>query len=547
VKTTLRPVRRVRCPIEPETLLAQIQGELPIDELREVQRHLQTCEKCRLRSEALREAYAQVAVLAEAPYVPAANVREAVLRDSQGHLRAVRLTHGLNLPARSFMFIGLGALVALVVLIVAIARPLLQSRVLAVGRSHNTLSHLAPVGVGTFYAETVKLVPISYQGSEWDVGEIVAISERNGQVVQSLPASSQSPFLPLLGIGSGANVRPALSPDGSTIVEAAIAGDGQAPTAFAAIDTATGRVRYVARLALPSGLVPQAEPTIQQMWITPDGQNVLVLTDLSIAGHVAPSVLSFNLASGRQASGAIPPPDANAVQPTLGDGPTILAADGSEIYNAAPAADAAGTAGERLTFINVGTGDVDANLFIPGSFQNVALAVTPDNTQLLLVDGETATIYFISTQARALLGTLSLAGSAPAAAQGTATSGGSAYEAISVAVTPYSGRLFIALDKRSSSQLSYNLWSVSISAESFLSVTQEEQPVGTVATTSDGSSIVLLRSTGELQTLAAVNPGLPQQWVVLDNGTRIVQLVGGFATPAQLTPTPVPPTVTPSS
>ncbi len=548
LKNTLRQVGRVHCPIEPETLLAQIQGELPVDELRDVQRHIQTCERCSLRMAQLREAYDQVAVLADVPDVPPASIREAVMRESQGHMRAVRLTHGLNFSVRAVLLSVVGLFALVILIIVAVAGPLLRSRILAVPRSSNTLSGLAPVGAGLFYAETVKLIPITVNGTEWDVGEIVAVSEHTGQVVKSLPASSRSPFFPALGIGSGANIRPALSANGQTLVEAAIAGDGHTPSAIAAIDTSSGQVRYIAQLAVPAGIDAQAMPVIHDMWITPDNQTVIVLTNLSIGGHLVPRLLQFDLATGKQRSGFVPPADTDSAQPTLGDGPTVLSPDGTELYNVMPSTNAAGQAGITLTFLNIPASRVDATLFFPGDFSDDALAVSLDGSQLFFVNGATTTIYFISTKARAVLYTLPLAGSSPGAAQGTAIAGnGGDYGAISLAVTPNTGCLFISLDKRSANNQSYNLWSVSIDQESFLSVTQFDLPVGQIASSSDGSGVLILRPDGTVQSIAAVHPALPTPWLVLDHGARVIQLIGGAALPARPAPTAVPSLSPPST
>src|SRR5579863_9025871 len=102
VKNTITHTpRRVRCPIEPEVLLAYIQNELPIDHLRQVQEHIRTCDECETRLEQLRQAYELVGSLNDVPSVPPAGLHETVLRDSHGRLRAVRMARVLNLPGRS--------------------------------------------------------------------------------------------------------------------------------------------------------------------------------------------------------------------------------------------------------------------------------------------------------------------------------------------------------------------------------------------------------------------------------------------------------------
>lgn len=523
MKISTRPTTRIHCPIEPEVLLAEILGELPIDEARLVQLHMRTCERCQTRSEQLRTAYEKVASLSDVEVVPIADVREAVLRDSQGRLRAIRLTRGLNLSGRGLL-IALSALVAaLLVIVVIIASPFLRSHFLTTQRSQNSLTHLAAVGPGLFYAETVKLIPVSYNHTQWDLGEVIAIDERTGRVVHSLPASSSAPFLPELGIGAGTNIRPALSADGHTIVEAAIAGDGRTPTAFAAVDALTGQVRYVQPLALPAGAEPQSDPIIHQMWISSDNKTIFVLTDLSVNGVRSPRLLQFALQTGQQSPTVVPPLDDTHAATVLGNDATPILRSGTMFYSAAPATDAHGHAGVNITFIDIPKRSVAATLFIAGDFRLFGIALSPDGSQLFLFNGHNDTVYFISTVSRAVTFSLVLGDPGKAPSTGSALQNG---EDVSLAVTPDGKRLFIALDAPSDTPRNFELYAVSIDQQSFLSVTQLPQPIGPITLTSDGSSVIMLRDNGKLESISSANPDLPVGWVTLSDGAQIIQTVG---------------------
>jgi hypothetical protein len=523
VKTTTRPTARIHCPIEPEVLLADIQGELPIDTARLVQLHIRECAQCQARAAQLREAYERVASLAEVEHIPIADVREEVLRASQGRLRAIRLTRGLNLPGRG-MLLGLGVLVAaLLVVVIVIARPFLESHFLATQRSQNGLVHVPAVGPGLFYAETVKLIPVSYKNTQWDLGEIIAVDERTGRVVRSLPASSSSPFLPELGIGAGTNLRPALSADGHTIVEAAIAGDGRSPTAFAVMDALTGQVRYIKQLELPDGAEPQSDPIIHQMWISSDSASVFILTDLSVGGVRSPRLLQFSLATGEQSPNVVPPLDDTHAAQTLSSDAINVIQNSRVLYSAVQATDAHGHVGLAISFIDIPTRQVQATMFIQGDFRLFGLAVSPDGTQLFLFNGHTDSVSFISTASRSVTYTLVLGSPGTPPASGTAVQNG---EAVSMALSPDGQRLFIALDAPADTPRNFELYAVSIDQQAFLSVTQLPQPIGPIALTSNGQSVILLRDNGKLEYIDSTNPQLPAAWVQLSDGTQIIQLIG---------------------
>lgn len=520
MKSRIVTPRRLHCPVELDVLLAEIQGELPIDERRDVQAHLATCVTCRARRDQLRATYQQIAALADVPVVPVAGVHEAVLRDSVGRLRTARLARGLNLSGRSLFLLAIGLIAAIALLIVVIVRPVLQTRILATTRSQNSLTKLAAIGPGTVYAETIKLIPVKVGGTEWDLGEVVALNESTGQVARSLPASSQPPFLPRLGIGSGTDIRPALSSDGRTLVEVAIAADGRSPSAFAAIDTASGAVRYVAPVALPTGVAPQSQPIIRQLWISPDNTTVYVLTDLTLNGARAPHILAFALTTGQQSSLLVPPPD--AAGPALGGNVEVLSPDGQWLYDAQVAVDVNGQPGALVSFVQLAQQRVAATLFVPGNAAIMALAVSPDGQTLALFSADEARLTFISTATQAVTGTLALEPST----SGAFTPADAANVSVSVLYNHDGRQIYAARNINLPGRSSYDLWGINPAQHSFTSLTQVAHAIQRVVYSSDGSTLILLRADGTLQTLAAQNPQLPAPWVTLAGGTAIIQVVG---------------------
>ncbi len=530
MKTTIQSTARINCPIEIDELLAEIQGELPIDRARLVQLHLRTCAQCQARYEHLRSGYEKVGSLREIEHVPIADVREDVLRDSQGRLRARRMALNLHLANRGTLLGLSGLVIALLVIVALFARPLLQERFLSTQRSQNALTHLAPVGPGLFYAETVKLIPISYHHAQWDLGEIIAIDERTGRVVHSLPASSSPPFLPELGIGAGTNIRPALSPNGRAIVEAAIAADGRMPTAFAVLDALTGQVRYVQQLELPAGADPQADPIIHQLWISSDNASVFVLTDLSVGGVRSPRLLQFNLKTGKQSANVVPPLDDTQAAQMLGSDATTVIRNSTMLFSATPGTDAHGRSGINVAFINIPARQVQATLFIPGDFRLFGLTASPDGSQLFLFNGHNDTVYFISAQSFSVTLALPLGSPGTPPATGTAVQNG---ENVSMVVSHDGKRLYIALDAPADTPRNFELYAVSIDQQSFLSVTQLPQPIGTLALTSDGSTVIMLRDNGKLESISATSPELPAAWVTLSDGAPIIQTIGADVPPAE--------------
>lgn len=530
---SVKSTPRVHCPIEPEVLLANIQGELPIDEKRLVELHLRTCEICQARLRELTNAYDLVASLTEIPVMPTVDVRDEVLRDSQRRLRGKRAVRGLNLQGRALFMAIAGIVSAILIVVVIFANPFFRAHFLSTQRSQNSLSHLTPVGPGVFYAETVKLIPVSVGGAQWDLGEIIAVDEHTGRVVRSLPASASAPFFPELGIGAGTNIHPILSADGRTIIEAAIAADGRNPTAFAVVDSLTGKVRYVQQLAVPTNADPQADPIIHQMWLSPDNTTVYVLTDLAVNGTRSPRLLQFALVNGTQSNYVWPPLDDQYAATALANTTTTIIPSNTLLYSATPTTNAHGQAGINLSFVSITARQVSSTLFIPGDFRFFGMTATPNGSEVLLFNAHTGVLYIISGASRSIIGEVVL--SIPGAPPKTGTAQQNS-EVVSLVVSPDGKDLFIARDAPDDSPRNFELWAVDLNQQSLLFTNLQPQPFGVVTLSSNGSTIILLRDGGKLETLPAMpaqgQSATPNGWVTLADGAQIIQVIGADAPPA---------------
>jgi len=525
LKTTTRPLGNVHCPVEPEVLLALIQGDLLIDEAREVRLHIQTCERCSARFNQLQSAYEQVASLNDVPELPVADLRDNVLHDSQVHLRVIRMRNGLNLSVRATVLMGVAAIGIVLILIATLSRTLLQGNLLSTQRSQNLLTKVDSVGTGLYYAETIKLVPVKVSGADWDIGEVVTVDEHTGQVVRSLPASSSSPFIPSLGIGSGTNIKPVLSSDGKILIEAAVTSDGHSPSAFAIIDALTGKIRSITRLKLPTGADPQqADPTIRQFWLSSDGKTLFILSDLVVKGLRTPHVFTFTVADGKQSNDVMPPTDANTTNVAIIGTTTAISPDGASLYDVAPGTDDKGNLGIFISFGQTVTRTITSRLFIEGDFQLVSLVVAPDNKQIYVFNGATATLYTISATTRAVIGTLPLQISG-GAANGTKIQYDSS-DMTSIAVTSDNHFLAIGLDRNNQANRAYNFWIINIDQGVFQTYSQLTDPVGMVSMSSDNSSVILLRRDGTLGIISVVNSHSPKPWVSLAGNAAVIQSIG---------------------
>jgi hypothetical protein len=522
IKGSVKSLGRVHCPIEPEILLADIQGELQIEESRNVQQHIQGCERCYARSAQLRSAYQQVAILGKVENVPQAELRGTVLRDSQAHLRTVRLARGFNVSFRLMLAIIASLVVVAVIFIALVARPFLQNGLLGSGPSQNSLSKLSPIGQGFVFVKTSKLVAVKVDGNDWDISEVIMIDERTGQVVNSLPGADQAPYNPGLGIGTISNIKPVLSPDGMTLLEAAIPSNGRSPTAFAIIDTASRNIRAIIQLRVPSGVdFGQTNPIIRQMWIGKDNATAYIQVDLVTNGQHTLRVLAYSLKDGQFTGKIIPSLSNSAVLVTPGFSQSVLAPDGSAFYTAFPSVDSTGKKGVQVAFLSAENTNAGGQLFIPGSQDFLDIDISHDGSHLYVFTGGNTTLYYIDPSSRTITATIRLAGDVT----GNNLSG---EDNIDLLATTDDKRILIALDATSNTNKLYNLWTIDVQQQSIDDLAKFKVPVGMIGATSDSKVRLMLRFDGTVQSYGFDKDATVRPWISLKDNTKVVQIIGAY-------------------
>src|SRR5262249_48040303 len=138
----------------------------------------------------------------------------------------------------------------------------------------NRLTHiLAAAPSGTLYAQTDKLVKVfSSSGASWEVAEVIVLSQRDGSVLRSLPASTVS-----LSTSHPEQLPRAiaLAPNGSLLVELLPAGQKQQGV-LVAFDSVTGSIRFVTQVKLPDGkLLPGGSQAVS-LAFAPDSTVIYV-------------------------------------------------------------------------------------------------------------------------------------------------------------------------------------------------------------------------------------------------------------------------------
>ncbi len=515
--TSTRKLHGVHCPIEAELLLAIIQKELPLPDSREIYDHINSCDTCYRRYSELFEAYDQVASLGQEENVPAANLMNAVLEESQGRLKAVRVFRKINLRMRTVTFATLGTIVAIAIILALFLGPILQNTLLRSERSLNSLSSAQAIGSGLFYAETNKVIPVSYNGATWDIGEVIALNERNAQVVHSLPASPQHPFVPGLGVSGASSAAPVLSSDGKILLEPAeSAGAGEA-AAFASIDPISGKIRYISQLVGPPGTNSGAI-YIHQMWL--DAANT-TLTILGAGANVAQGqlyVLRFNALTGKELSSFQIPliqgeNDLNTQAAVLRNGQMlVLATSATEI----------GKNGEIIQFIRPASGQYATQpLFIPGLWGIVSINVLADSSQIVVFNGETENMYFISVSTFQIVSTVPVA-----AFVNTSFTGGD----ISALSVSQDGTLLMAVLNHTiiGGTTTYSIWMYNIPQASIEYSFTVSSPVKSVSSVSKNAYFTLTLENGQVDwfTVSGASQLSPTPWIILAGNAQIINTIG---------------------
>jgi hypothetical protein len=297
VTTRRRNLRAVQCPLEPELLVAEFAGELPPEVEQAVREHIAVCETCGERSRALRVPYELLGSLREqpVPYVPDLRDRIRTHLRSQRFYRGVvraagRLGRGSALGASGIL--GLGLIVVLIVVSLIVT-----SNAQAVGRSSNTLSNVPSAGrAGLVFAETDKLVTVTDStGTSWQAAEVIAVSERSGAVVHSLPDSdadlqaAQPGQLP---------VAVAVAPNGATVYEVT-APNTRHQQALIAFDASSGAVRYINVLRYQDGRTLAAGNEADALAVAPNGTRLYVGLNVTRFAGAPARALAVDAATGR--------------------------------------------------------------------------------------------------------------------------------------------------------------------------------------------------------------------------------------------------------
>lgn len=293
VTTRRMHTQTIRCPLDPEMLVAEFAGELPPDIARHVREHLLFCETCSQRSQTLRSPYQLISSLGSEPVPHVADLRDSV----RVRVRSRRPIHEL---ARFAARLGRGGtiiltgILGLAVIGVFLAVAFLFPAIAGVtSRSQNGLTEVpAAAPSGILYAETNKLVPVTDgTGTTWQVAEIIAVDQHTGAVLHSLPASPGT-----LRVAGAGQLPVAVQVSGNTAVELTPPGQN-GHQALVGFDATTGNVRYITPLTLPQGRALPVSVTGGSLLAAPD-QSVLYVGLDQPDPRDAPSVLVVSLESG---------------------------------------------------------------------------------------------------------------------------------------------------------------------------------------------------------------------------------------------------------
>ncbi len=543
VTTRRNSLRPLNCPLEPELIVAEFAGELPPEVAVAVREHIAVCATCGPRAKALHAPYELLASLGQepAPYVP--DLRETV------RLR-VRATRFLVGPLRALAGLGRGGLITLsCVVAVAMVALLITTTFFAFGaqtapRSTNSVTN-APVAAprGVLYAETGKLVTVM-DGSNraWQVAEIIAVNERNGVVIHSLPESSQA--LQVAGAGSlpigvvvGSHVIVELTPP------------EQGAQAIVGFSPTSGQVIFIHRLSLPSGVQADA------LALAPDGSVVYVGLSVAHVEQAAPRVLVFSTQSGSllrtlapsfTTTIPMPPPPGSlpasgfpSVTPILHaagfpvrqaiNGALAISPNGKWLFDTLWLTDTHGNRYIVIRRINTQTGGTERELAIKGTFGETQLAASKSLSQpaVYIVTGSPAAECYVidaGDQGPTLNGSIPLGGpSIPEGAQVNFN------ESLSISAAADGARLYVAQDATANNGqiVSHTVWLIDTLGMGVIASRDEESAAGQVfanSFTGMSSKMMVLRN-GQALVLPPNLAGDPVTWLSLSDGRPVVALL----------------------
>ncbi|HKV84751.1 MAG TPA: zf-HC2 domain-containing protein [Ktedonobacterales bacterium] len=568
VTTRRRNLRALNCPLEPELLVAEFAGELPPEVAQAVREHIAVCEQCGGRSRALRSPYELLASLGEEPVARVPDLRDTVTRRF-GRRRfyhnlgraVLNLTRGGAFGLTSIL--GIALVAALV-----IGGIVVTANAHAVARSHNALSNVQAAGAsGTLLAETDKLVPISdSSGQQWQIAEVIAVSERTGGVERSMPSSTATLHAARAG---DMPIALAVSADGQTVYEltAPNASHFEALVAFAAT---SGQVRFISPLTQPDGRAPANADALA---LAPDGSTVYVglKTRTPVTGGVRVLVLNGQtgqalraLAPSLAATIPMPPPAGSlpasafpsvvpklAIAPLTGTvgagGALAVSPDGRWIFDVVALSGPNNAHYAVVSRIDVVTGVAMQSLALPGDFSVATLAMgygstppvpispagaaTPVTTptgplaRLYLVKGSPDAQVFVLNPSFAgptLMGAIPLGG--PAAPAGVTFTGVLSVSAASDGAGLYVTQNASAEGGRVSG---HDFWFVDTVDMNVLTHRVDVDAAdGVQANTTGGATgLTFIVRSGQISLISPDLAGAPTTWLSLGDGHNVAQLL----------------------
>lgn len=274
VTTRRRNLQALNCPLEPELLVAEFAGELPPEVAQAVREHIAVCEQCGGRSRTLRAPYELLATLGNEPVARVPDLRDTITRGA-GRRRFYHNLGRATLNLTRGGALGIGSVLAIIlVAVVVIGGIVVTVNAHAVTRSHNSLSNVQQAGAsGVLLAETDKLAVVGdSSGQQWQLAEVIVVSEQSGNVVRSLPESSAALRASRPG---DLPIAVAVSADGQTVYELA-APNAAHKEALIAFSARTGQVQFITPLTQPDGSSPASADALA---VAPDGSAVYVGLD----------------------------------------------------------------------------------------------------------------------------------------------------------------------------------------------------------------------------------------------------------------------------
>lgn len=400
VTTRRRNLQALRCPLEPELLVAEFAGELPPDVALAVREHIAVCETCGARSRALHAPYELLSSLGNKPVAYVPDLRDSV----RSHLRSNRIARGLRRTISGLGrggAIGFTSIIGLVAVVAfLVAGFLYTANAHNVPRSANTLSGVpAAATSGILFAETDKLITVrDSSGLSWQVAEVIAIDQRTGSVLHSLPVSSDS----LQSANSNeAPVAVAVAPNGRMVYEVTALNSAH-QQALIAFDASTGGIRYITLLKYPGGGVLTHGNQADALAVAPDGTILYVGLyedhpenggTRALAIDARSGVVERKLYPGSQIVVSMPPPpgslpvsafpssvpklNISSYAVSLGaDGELAVSPDGQWLFDVLLLSNDQGVQYGVVRRFDTYTGYVQQELAIPGDFTLARLAAT---------------------------------------------------------------------------------------------------------------------------------------------------------------------------